>query len=100
MLSLDLVFLFHLYQFKAQPSKAFIKRLKLTRLAMADVFGRTAPGPIVNWGAIRPQADDECRFKHGWLHDLGVYDLPAQQLNLCQVKLFVEGYVGCLAQDG
>jgi hypothetical protein len=52
--------------------------LKLARLAATDVFGRAAPGVIINRVAIRPQADDECGFANWWLHDFEV--VPPTQL--------------------
>jgi hypothetical protein len=48
--------MFSLDQLLAQPIETFIKRLTLTRLTMANVFGRTAPGFIIDRVAIRPQA--------------------------------------------
>ncbi len=70
------------------------------RLATADVFGRAAPVVIINWVTIRPQTDDECGFTNWQLHDLEVDNFLAQHFDFWQVNLFVEGHVGCLAQNG
>ena len=63
-------FFVSLCQLLAQPIAKFIKRLKLARSSAADLFGRAAPGAIVDRAAIRPQADDECGFTNWGLHDL------------------------------
>jgi len=42
------------------------------------VFGRAAPGVVINRVAIHPQADDECGFMRWRLHDLEVDHVFAQ----------------------